>query len=193
MTMQMDPNEITSSGLHPFGRVFADPADEKATASVSVWQVLYNPAAGPGNVMFFQSPELTGGAVRIYSDNPKLARWVQDEIPLDAKDPDSAVTAATFTVEGDVGSSYSVTVDAGSDRLVCRWSDFLPAFASVHSPDPERLGGHGHYAVYVTARKLDISLNGATAKGSPRPQPFGEWQGTSAFVVLGETWMRPAR
>jgi hypothetical protein len=160
---------------------------------VSVWQVLYNPAAGPGNVMFFQSEALTGGKVRIYTDNPKLAAWVQAEIPLDAKDDDSSAVDATFTTEGNVGSSLTVTVDAGADKLVCRWSDFLPAFASVHSPDPERLGGHGHYAVYVTARQLQISLNGIEAQGSPKPQPFGEWQGTSAFVVLGETWMRPGR
>ena len=68
MTMQMDPNEITSSGLHPFGRIFAEPSAEKPAASVSVWQVLYNPAAGTGNVMFFQSPELTAA----------VARWIAD-------------------------------------------------------------------------------------------------------------------
>jgi hypothetical protein len=189
----MDPNEITSSGMHPFGRIFAAPSDDKPAASVSLWQVLYNPAAGPGNVMFFQSPELTGGAVRIYTDNAALARWVQDEIPLDAKDADSPVIDATFSSEGDVNSSLTVKVDGGDDHLVLQWGEFMPGFASVHTPDPERLGGHGHYAVYVPARQLEVSLNGASVSGSPKPQPFGDWQGTSAFVVLGETWMRPAR
>jgi hypothetical protein len=69
----------------------------------------------------------------------------------------------------------------------------MPGFASVHTPDPERLGGHGHYAVYVCARQMTVSVNGIEAKGSPKSQPFGDWQGTSSFVVLGETWMRPAR
>ena len=74
---------------------------------MSIWQVLYNPAAGPGNVMFLQSPDLTGGAVRIYSDNLKLVRWVQDEIPLDATDLGSSATEATFAYEGSVGSSLT--------------------------------------------------------------------------------------
>jgi hypothetical protein len=144
-------------------------------------------------VLFFQSPALTGGAVRIYTDNLKLAQWIRDEIPLDATDADSSVSEATFASDGDLGSTLTVTVDAGADKLVCSWGDFMPAFASVHSPDPEKLGGHGHYAVYVSARQMKVALNGVEAEGAPKPQPFGEWQGTSAFVVLGETWMRPAR
>lgn len=191
--MQMDPNEIRSSGMHPFGRIFADPSADKASASVSLWQVLFNPEAGPGNVMFFQGAELTGGAVRIYTDNPKLAQWIRDEIPLDGTNPDSTVTEATFSSRGDLSSTLTISVEAGADQLVCSWSDFMPAFASVHAPVPEALGGHGHYAVYVSARQMTVALNGVEAGGSPKPQPFGEWQGTSAFVVLGETWMRPAR
>ncbi|MGE0056581.1 MAG: hypothetical protein AB7P33_00050 [Dehalococcoidia bacterium] len=143
--------------------------------------------------MFFQGAELTGGAVRIYTDNPKLAQWIRDEIPLDGTNPDSTVTEATFSSRGDLSSTLTISVEAGADQLVCSWSDFMPAFASVHAPVPEALGGHGHYAVYVSARQMTVALNGVEAGGSPKPQPFGEWQGTSAFVVLGETWMRPAR
>jgi hypothetical protein len=192
MTMHMDPNEIRSSGTHPFVRLYDSPDAEKSSTNLSVWQVHYNPEAGPGNVAFLQSDELTNGEVRVYSDNEKLARWVQQEVGLDPSDTSLPVRKATFQSDGDLTSSLTLNIDAQGDKLSCTWAGFIPAFASVHDPLPERLGGNGHYAVYVPAQQVRVSLNGMEAKGAPRPQPFGEWQGTSCFVVLGETWMRPA-
>src|SRR3954471_2427654 len=81
VTMHIDPNAVRCSGQHPFLRIFDGDA-EKAAAYASIWQVEYNPETGAGNVLFFQSDELTGGPIRIYSDNARLARWVQEEIRL---------------------------------------------------------------------------------------------------------------
>ena len=193
MTMHMDPNEVRSSGLHPFARLFESPDAAKSSTNVSVWQVHYNPEAGPGNVLFLQSDDLTDGEMRIYTDNARLARWVQKEVGLDSTDTALPLHEATFLSEGSLDSSLTLTVSSPGETLSCSWGEFMPGFASVHDPDPERLGGNGHYAVYVPARQVTVSLNGRTAGGAPKEQPFGDWQGTSAFVVLGETWTRPMK
>ena len=45
---------------------------------VSHWRILYSPG-GPGHVLFIQS-DVTDNAVRVYSDNIAMTRWLQGEI-----------------------------------------------------------------------------------------------------------------
>ena len=46
--------------------------------SASHWRVLWTPA-GPGHFLFYEG-EMTGGEVRVYSDNIALARFLGENI-----------------------------------------------------------------------------------------------------------------
>src|SRR5512146_2099915 len=73
----VDPNSVLMTGENSFIRLSAD-GGKTLTDRISHWRVLWCPA-GAGHVLFAQS-ELTGGQVRIWSDNIGVARWLQQTI-----------------------------------------------------------------------------------------------------------------
>src|SRR5688572_23406562 len=77
MTSPVDPNDVMMTGENSFIR-FSPDGGKAQTDRVSHWRVLWCPA-GAGHALFAKST-LTGGAVRIWSDNPPVARWLQKEI-----------------------------------------------------------------------------------------------------------------
>src|SRR5256885_5802079 len=77
MASPVDPNEVLMTGENSFIRLSRDGGKTLADRA-SHWRVLWGPA-GAGTVLFLQS-ELTDGKVRVYSDNPAVARWLQKTI-----------------------------------------------------------------------------------------------------------------
>ena len=74
MSSPVDPNAVLMTGENSFIR-FSPDGGKTQTDRVSHWRVLWCPA-GAGHALFMQS-KLTDGAVRIWSDNPAVARWLQ--------------------------------------------------------------------------------------------------------------------
>ena len=69
MTMNFtDPSELRLSGQNPYMMVYDDPAASAPSTLVSIWHVQYCPDAGPGNVLFIRSQDLTDGVCRVFSD-----------------------------------------------------------------------------------------------------------------------------
>ena len=94
MNSPVDPNDVLMTGENSFIR-FSPDGGKTQTDRASHWRVLWCPA-GAGHALFMKST-LTGGEVKIWSDNPPVARWLQKEIEsllfpafADAKTPRTA-------------------------------------------------------------------------------------------------------
>src|SRR5881397_756576 len=172
MTPPVDPNDVLMTGENSFIRLSED-GGKTMTDRLSHWRVLWCPD-GAGHALFVHST-LLDGQVRIYSDNPPVARWLQKTIETllypafaDEKLP---IASAKFTRAGDARSTASEEVVAGNDRLRLTWRDFIEPF--------------------VLARAAQVEMNGKTAKGQPWAETRGDRQSSSACLAWSETWVKP--
>src|SRR5919109_1252972 len=97
-----DPNQVRLTGENSFIRLHRE-QDGPQLTRVSHWRILYSPG-GPGHVLFIQS-DVTDHAVRIYTDNIAMTRWLQGEIESLLYPPfanqEQPVIAAEFSRRGD--------------------------------------------------------------------------------------------
>jgi hypothetical protein len=193
MSSPVDPNDVIMTGENSFVR-FSPDAGKTQSDRASHWRVLWCPA-GAGHVLFLKST-LTGGAVRIWSDNPPVARWLQNEIesylfPAFA-DAATSVTPASFTRCGGIDSRAAELVTAKDAEIVLSWEDFLAPF--VLTMPPGSAGRPiGVFSTFFPARGGRITLNGKAAAGTPYPEKRGERDCTSAVLAWSETWVKPRK
>lgn len=196
MTMSFtDPGEVVLTGQNPYMILFGG-ADGPPTTLVSLWHVQFSPA-GEGSALYVKS-EVTGGQPRIYTDNIALARFVQSELYANNAVPfglfaDPAIDAvdADFDRDGDARSFITERVVSAADDISLSWYDFLPAFKGGSAANPAGGAKHGHYALYIPARGMRLSINGAVATGAPRPRMRDGRETTSGGLAWAETWVRP--
>jgi hypothetical protein len=188
-----DPNQVRLTGENSFIRLL-ESADGPQLTRVSHWRILYSPA-GPGHVLFIES-DVTGGAVRIYSDNEAMTRWLQDEIERllypPFADTSLAVTNARFGTQGDTRTAWTETVSSEGDDISLTWSGFTEPFVLTIGAGSVPGRPHGVYSCFIPARGARVALNGRTAAGLPFPQQRGEREGSTACLALSETWVRPS-
>ncbi len=190
-----DPGDVCLTGQNPYMLLFAA-SGGPPTTSASFWRVDLSPA-GPGHVLFLRS-EITAGAIRVYADNGTLARYIQQEIYANNvvpfgqfADASLDVVDATFEHAGDARSSVTERVIAGTDEIELTWYDFLPPFKGATSADTANGRGHGHYALYVPARRIRLGINDVLALGEPKTSTRDGRETTSCALALAETWIRP--
>ena len=187
-----DPNQVRLTGENSFIRLF-DQADGPQLTRVSHWRILYTPA-GQGHVLFIQS-DVTDNAVRIYSDNPEMTRWLQGEIEslLYAPFADEAlpITEAIFSRTGDSKTSWTELVEAPDERIELTWSDFDEPFMLTLAAGSVPNRPHGVYSCFIPSRTARVTLNDRTAAGRPFPQQRGDKTSSTACLALSETWVRP--
>jgi hypothetical protein len=191
MSSPVDPNDVMMTGENSFIRYSAD-GGKTQTDRVSHWRVLWCPA-GAGHALFAKST-LTGGAVRIWSDNAPVARWLQKEIEsllfpafADAQTP---VAGAAFTRAGGIDARAAEVVTARDAEIVLSWEDFLPPFV-LNMPPGTAGRPIGVFSTFFPARGARIALNGRVAPGQPYAEKRGERDSTSACLAWSETWVRP--
>jgi hypothetical protein len=168
-------------------------ADGPNLTLCSFWRSLYSPA-GPGHVLFVQS-ELFAEGVRIFSDNPALARWFQALEALMRKQfTDSAVPveAASFSRVQDGTRVYSETAKTGSGEIVLEWRDLGTPFMTRLEPNNAFVGIWSVFSCLVPASEASLAAFGKRAAGRAFPDSL-EGQATStSFLALGEVWLHPA-
>jgi len=191
MPPPVDPNAVLMTGENSFIRLSPD-GGTTMSDRVSHWRVLWCPA-GAGHALFIQST-LTGGQVRVYSDNIAVARWLQKTIETilypafaDEKLP---ITAAKFTRAGDARSTASEEVVAGSDRIRLTWRDFVDPFVLTMPPGFMNRP-LGVFSTFFPARAAQVEMNGRVAKGQPWAETRGDRQSSSACLAWSETWVKP--
>jgi len=187
----VDPNNVMMTGENSFIRYSTD-GGKTQTDRASHWRVLWCPA-GAGHALFLKSA-LTGGAVKIWSDNAPVARWLQKEIesllfPAFA-DAGTPVTPAAFARSGGVDTKAAELVTAKDAEILLAWEDFLDPFVLNMPPGS---GGRpiGVFSTFFPARGARIALNGKLAAGTPYAEKRGERDSTSACLAWSETWVKP--
>jgi len=187
----VDPNNVLMTGENSFIR-FSPDGGKTQTDRASHWRVLWC-AAGAGHALFLKSA-LTGGEVKIWSDNPPVARWLQKEIEsllfpafADAKTP---VAQAAFARSGGIDTKAAELVTGKEAEILLTWEDFLAPFVLNMPPGS---GGRpiGVFSTFFPARAARIALNGRATAGAPYPEKRGERDSTSACLAWSETWVRP--
>ncbi len=191
MTNPVDPNDVLMTGENSFIRLSPDGGTTQ-TDRVSHWRVLWC-AAGAGHALFVQS-QLTDSKVRIYADNPAVARWLQRTIekllyPAFA-DESLPVIGAEFARAGDPRSTATETVTSATDRIRLTWWDTIAPFV-LNAPPGFNNRPIGVFSTFFPARAAQIELNGRFASGQPWPEMRGDRQGSSACLAWSETWVKP--
>jgi hypothetical protein len=191
MSSPVDPNNVMMTGENSFIRFSAD-GGKTQTDRASHWRVLWCPA-GAGHALFLKS-SLTAGGVKIWSDNPPVARWLQKEIEsllfpafADARTP---VAPASFARSGGADGRAAELVTAKDAETLLSWEDFLPAFV-LNMPPGSANRPIGVFSTFFPARAARIVLDGKAAAGAPYAEKRGERESTSACLAWSETWVRP--
>ena len=188
----VDPNAILMTGENPFVRLTPEDNDEYTT-SVSFWRMTFCPA-GPGHVLFAKS-ELTNNEWRIYSDNTDMTRWLQQTIQgmltPDLKDEGIAITDATFEKSGDPLKSYSEIIRAGSDEIICNWSNMRDPMMLHTQPGTPDGRPYGLCTVFVPALEASFSINGKQAIGQAWPRDREGRPFSTCSLAFSESWTEP--
>ena len=191
MASPVDPNDVLMTGENSFIRFSAD-GGKTQTDRASHWRVLWCPA-GAGHALFLQGT-LTGGAVRIWSDNAPVARWLQKEIEsllypafADAATP---VMQAVFKRSGGIDTRAAELVTAKDAEVLLSWEDFIEPFVLTMRPGSANRP-IGVFSTFFPARAARIALNGRVAAGTPWLEKRGERDSTSACLAWSETWVKP--
>ena len=187
-----DPNQVRLTGENSFIRLHEDEGAPELTRT-SHWRVLHCPG-GPGHVLFIRS-DVTDNAVRIYSDNIAMTRWLQEEIESllhpPFADQSLPVIEATFSKSGDSRSFWTETVETLDERIALTWYDFAEPFMLTVAAGSVEGRPHGVYSCFIPARRAQVTLNERVAAGRPLPQKRGDKDSTSACLAWSETWVRP--
>jgi hypothetical protein len=191
MASPVDPNDVLMTGENSFIR-FSPDGGKTQTDRASHWRVLWCPA-GAGHALFLQGT-LTGGAVRIWSDNAPVARWLQKEIEsllypafADAATP---VVQAVFKRSGGIDTRAAELVTARDAEVLLSWEDFIEPFVLTMRPGSANRP-IGVFSTFFPARAARIALNGRVAAGTPWMEKRGERDSTSACLAWSETWVKP--
>jgi hypothetical protein len=187
-----DPNQVRLTGENSFIRLHETDGGPQLTR-VSHWRILYSPA-GAGHALFIQS-DVTGNAVRVYSDNAAMTRWLQGEIEsllyAPFADESLPIAEAAFSRSGDTTSTWTEVVEAGGARIELTWTDVGEPFMLTLAAGSVPNRPHGVYSCFIPARSARVTVDGQTAAGRPFPQTRGDKQSSTACLALSETWTRP--
>ncbi len=189
----VDPSDVLMTGENSFIRLSRD-GGKTMSDRFSHWRVLWCPA-GQGHTLFMQS-SLVDGQVRVYSDNPAVARWLQRTIekllyPAFA-DESLPIVGAKFRRQGWPASSVSEEIAAGADHLRMTWWDTIQPFV-LHMPPGFNDRPIGVFSTFFPARSAQVELNGKIAAAQPWPETRGDRQSSSACLAWSETWVAPRR
>lgn len=190
MAPYTDPHQVRLTGENQFMRLH-EAEHGPMTTRCSHWRVLLSPA-GPGHVLFLRS-DVTADAVRIYTDNAALARWLQQAILTTGEFSNQAIPTveARFARFGDTQSFWTETIESAQEHISLTWQDFGEPFV-INVPVgsvPERPLGWS--SVFVPARSVRLTLNGTMATGRAFPEQRGERLSSTAGLALSETWLGP--
>jgi hypothetical protein len=187
----VDPNEVLMTGENSFIRLSPDGGATQSDR-VSHWRVLWC-GGGAGHALFIQST-LTNDAVRVYSDNIAVARWLQRTIeallfPAFA-DTSLPVIGARFDRHGGPWSSATETVTSADARITLSWYDCIEPFV-LNAPPGFNNRPLGVFSTFFPARSAQIEIDGRVAAGKVWSEMRGDRQASSSCLAWSETWVKP--
>ncbi|MGQ0546831.1 MAG: hypothetical protein ACT4P3_16090 [Betaproteobacteria bacterium] len=188
----VDPHDPVMTGENSFVRL-SDDGGKTIADRVSHWRVLWSPA-GQGHGLFIESSLLN--RIRVYSDNPGVARFLQRTIEVLLHKPfaDEAlpIAEAKFIRSGNSLSTVEERVVSREDEIVMAWWDLMPPF--VLTMPPGAMGRpRGVYSTFLPAKSAQLSVNGRAATARVFPQERGGRAASSCVLAWSETWTRPRK
>ena len=187
----VDPHDVVMTGENSFIRLSGD-GGKTMLERTSHWRVLWSPA-GQGHALFIES-SLTDKKVRILSDNPAVARFLQRTIEVllhkPFADESLPVIDAEFTRNGNSLSCIEERVASREDEIILTWWDFLDPFILTMPPGTMNRP-LGVYSTFIPARAAQLCVNGRYGSGSVFPMERGGKQASSAVLAWSESWTKP--
>jgi hypothetical protein len=184
----VDPHDVVMTGENSFLRLSQDGGKSLVTRA-SHWRVLWSPA-GQGHVLFLETD-----AIRVYSDNVGMTRYLQHEIEKllyePFADPKLPVVDAKFERSGNSLSAVEERVRSRNDEIILAWWDFMAPFVLTMAPGVMNRP-LGVYSTFIPARGAQLSVNGQAAPGKVFPQERGGKPSSSCVLAWSETWVKPA-
>jgi len=182
----VDPHDVVMTGENSFIRLSKDGGKSLVTRA-SHWRVLWSPA-GQGHVLFLETD-----AIRIYSDNVGMTRYLQHEIEKLLHEPfskDLPVIDARFERTGHSLATVEERVVSRETEIVMSWWDFLNPFILTMPPGAMKRP-LGVYSTFIPARSAQLSVNGQAARTRVFAQErFGK-PSSSCCLAWSESWTRP--
>ncbi len=163
------PNRVRLTGENNYMRLHSE-ENGPMTTRASHWRVLLSPG-GPGHVLFLKS-DVTDDQVRIYSDNIAMTRWLQDEIlgAGEFRDQDLPVISAVFSRVGEASSLWTEIIQSDQEKVSTTWEDLGEPFVTGVAAGSNLERPLGWSAVFVPARRAQLTLNDRTARGGAFPE-----------------------
>lgn len=184
----VDPHDVVMTGENSFIRLSKDGGKSLVTRA-SHWRVLWSPA-GQGHVLFLETD-----AIRIYSDNVGMTRYLQHEIEKLLHEPfsrDLPVIDAKFERTGHSLATVEERVVSRDMEIVMSWWDFLNPFILTMPPGAMKRP-LGVYSTFIPAKSAQLTVNGEAMTGEVFEQErFGK-PSSSCCLAWSESWTRPRK
>jgi hypothetical protein len=185
----VDPHDVVMTGENSFIRLSKDGGKSLVTRA-SHWRVLWSPA-GQGHVLFLETD-----AIRVYSDNVGMTRYLQHEIEKllyePFADPKLPVIDAKFERTGHSLATVEERVASQRDLLVLSWWDFINPFILTMPPGAMKRP-LGVYSTFLPAKSAQLTVNGEATPGEVFEQErFGK-ASSSCCLAWSESWTRPRK
>ena len=104
---------------------------------------------------------------------------------------DLPVISAVFSRVGEASRFWTEIIQSDQEKVSMTWEDFGDPFVTgvAAGSNPERPLGCS--AVFVPARRTQLTLNNRLATGRAFPEQRGGGSSSTAGLALSETWIRP--
>ena len=191
MPSLVDPNQVRFTGENSFLRL-KDSAEGPDTTVCAHWRCLYSPAGG-GHALFVRSGAIDD-EVKVFSNNPGLARFVQQIEALFRPffaAPDLPIVESTFAREGDYRTAYSEIVESAEGRIQLTWRDLGEPFQIAIPPGSDMTGSWGVFSCLIPAAAGEASILGRTPAGTPYPEDMDGHPSSTSCLAWSETWVHP--
>jgi hypothetical protein len=184
----VDPHDVVMTGENSFIRLSKDGGKSLVTRA-SHWRVLWSPA-GQGHVLFLETD-----AIRIYSDNAGMTRYLQKHIEKLLHEPfakDLPIIDAKFERTGHSLATVEERVVSRNTEIVLSWWDLIDPFILTMPPGAMKRP-LGVYSTFIPARSAQLTIDGEAAPGKVFEQErFGK-PSSSCCLAWSESWTRPRK
>ena len=187
----VDINRVIVTGENPFIRL-SETDGGPNTTEASYWRVFLSPA-GTGHVLYLKS-ELTGPRWRIYTDNAKLTRWLQQTVQgmLNAELKDEAIPVidASFSKTGDPNESWTETVSTDGEEIALTWHQIGDPLL-IHTQPGAGGRKYGLSTVLIPSLRATLTHNGVSAAGHAWPRDREGRKFSTCALAFAESWTEP--
>jgi len=195
------PEKVDWSGENP-GMYLKDSAAGPFVSLISFFRVMVSPH-GRGHAAFLildpQGEGKNSATPNLcLTDNEPLARYLKEGFVANfgAFRGVNGLTncrfapAWDFVAAGDARSTYTEWFRSTVGQISLNWDDLGEPFIVDLPKEKSATGRHQMLSLFVEAKSVRASINGAAIRGQAFPREFaGKQDSSTAFLAFSETWL----